>query len=54
MTIARTIEIARQHLRRGDARAYLAIMSSAIRAANSARAAAAYRRAMDEDGQADA
>lgn len=46
MTIQRTIEIARQH---GLTVAYARVMSGAIRAATSARAAKAYRQAITDD-----
>ncbi|MBT9385484.1 hypothetical protein KM176_16540 [Pseudooceanicola sp. CBS1P-1] len=50
MTIAKTIETARQHLTNGNAGAYARIMSGAVRAAASDRAANAYRAAMKADG----
>lgn len=49
MTIARTIEIARQHLKAGNPGAYARVMAGAIRAAASNRAANAYRDAIAED-----
>ena len=50
MTIAKTIQIARQHLTNGNSGAYARMMSGAVRSAMSARAAKAYRAAMIEDG----
>ncbi|MCW2317613.1 hypothetical protein M2322_003177 [Rhodoblastus acidophilus] len=49
MTIARHIELSRQHLRGGNPGAYARGMSGLIRAALSARAANAYRKAIAED-----
>jgi len=46
MSIARTIELARQH---GITGAYARVMAGAIRAASSARAANAFRKAIAED-----
>lgn len=46
MTIARTIQTARQH---GIGGAYARVMSGAIRAASSDRAANAFRKAISED-----
>lgn len=49
MNNARTIELARQHLRNGATGAYARIMSSAIRASLSARSSNAFRGAIAED-----
>lgn len=46
MSIARTIELARQH---GSTGAYARVMAGAIRAASSDRAAKALRKAIAED-----
>ena len=50
MTIAKTIAMARQHLASGNRGAYARIMSGAVRAAMSNRAANAYKAAMQADG----
>ncbi|MCW2283666.1 hypothetical protein M2323_001438 [Rhodoblastus acidophilus] len=49
MSIARHIELARQHLRAGNPGAYARSMSGGIRSALSTRAANRYRRAIAED-----
>lgn len=50
MSIARTINTARAHLVAGNSGAYARVMSGAIRAAMSERAANAFRGAIAEDG----
>lgn len=50
MTIARTIELARQHLRNGGYGGYARILSGSVRASRGARTSNAIRKAIADDG----